>query len=470
MYLNQKQLILIALNVIFLSCTIIIRPEVFFLVAAVCVWIDLLAYCLADFSNRVFLFVFLIAFFVFLIGRELLDRFNLHTVVSSFPSDINAHAERLLFISLVSIALGYIISQNIRIASPRDRRIEHDTPMTLSIRKISSALFIFTFLFSIMQLLDVGRYMLSHGYLATYTSYSSRLPYLLVKLADITPVAFWIYLSTFPGKKEVDHHSIIFVVYLAMTLLTGKRFAFVAGLLVLFTYYSMRGSIKNEGTKWLKRSTIVICILIIPVGAVALHFFSRLRFGNTIDGTSIRDAFTDFFYSQGVSINVIKYSKMYDINPDKNYMFSSTLTFLQKNFFARILGVHSYSGNTIENAVNGNSLAHAMSYLLYGDRYLSGRGIGSCYIAEAFHDFGYVGVVLVNVIYGIVINKFFDFKKKSVFTGAISFILLNSLLYAPRGSADGFVADIVDFTTWGSIIGIYIIANIVTNKAKVKVT
>lgn len=463
LFIKTNQILLIAINLILIACTVF-RPEIFFLVATICVWIDLLAYCFSNISKRVFLFVFLIAFFVFLLGREILDVFNLHTVISRFSTEINIHAERLLLISLLCIIIGYCASGHIKFASSRDRNVEYDTPMILSIRKVSSILFFFSFLFSIIQLLSIGRYILSHGYLSTYISFTSSLPYFFTKIADMTPVSFWLFLSTFPTKKEVDRHAVFFVIYLAMTLLTGRRFAFVAGLLVLFTYYSLRDNIKNEGTKWIKRSTIIICILAVPIGAVALYYFSRMRFGNVIEGTSLGDAFTDFFYSQGVSINVIKYAKMYDINPEKNYMFSSTLTFLQKNIIARFLGVHSYSGNTVENATNGHSLAHAMSYLLYGDRYLNGRGIGSCYIAEAFHDFGYFGVVIVNLIYGVILNKFFDFRRKGVFTGTISLILLNSLLYAPRGSTDGFVADIVDFTSWGTIITVYILSYLISKR------
>ena len=141
------------------------------------------------------------------------------------------------------------------------------------------------------------------------------------------------------------------------------------------------------------------------------------------------------------------------------------MTFLQKNFIARLLGVKSYSGNTVDNALNGNSLAHALSYYLYGNNYLNGRGIGSCYIAEAYHDFKYVGVFLVNYVYGIVLNRFFDFENKGIYTGAISLILLDSLLHAPRGSADGFVSDIVDFTTWGTFIIVFIIAKALVGRS-----
>lgn len=465
MYIKKHYIILVFINALMLSCTLF-KTNIFFIMATLCVWLDLIVYCLLDFSERIFLFTFLIAFFVFLMGREILDVFNMHTIVSVFKPKINIHAEQLLLLSLISLIIGYFVSNRLKRNMAPNIESRYENPLIIQIRDISSLIFYCSLLLSVIQLLDIGRYMISHGYLATYTSYSSSLPYLLVKLADVTPISFWIYLSTMPCKKAVDKHSIIFIFYLAMTLLTGKRFAFVAGLLVLFAYYIMRNTIKCEGKKWVKRSTIFICVLSIPVAAVGLYFFNTLRFGNSVDGISIRDAFTDFFYSQGVSINVIKYADMYELNPDKKYMFSSTLTFLQKNIFARMLDIQSYSGNTVENALFGNSMAHAMSYLLYGNRYLNGRGIGSCYIAEAFHDFGYLGVIAVNFVYGIILSRFFDFRKKGVFTGAISLILLNSLLYSPRGSADGFVADMVDFTTWGSIIFIYIIANLLSRKNK----
>lgn len=466
MKIKRGFLWILFINLLLLSIAILI-PESRIIIPVLCVWMDLVLYCLDNISKRVYLLVFLIAFSVFLVGREVFDVFGLHTVISKFDVETNLFAEKLLLVSLIALALGYFTAEHVT-TKKRNNRINslgYESIRITSTRQVSIYLFYGSFIFSVLQLIDVGLFMIRYGYLATYTSYHSSLPYILLKIADITPIAFWIFLATMPSKKDVKKNSLFFGIYLCLTLLTGKRFAFVSGFLVLIAYLIMRNTVKNDGEIWFKKSTALVCIFAVPALSILLYFFSRMRFGTDISGISFSDAFTDFFYGQGVSINVIKYSSLHEFSPEKKYMFSSVMTFLQKNFIARLLGVKSYSGNTVDNALYGNSLAHALSYYLYGNSYLNGRGIGSCYIAEAYHDFKYVGVFLVNYVYGIVLNRFFDFENKGIYTGAISLILLDSLLHAPRGSADGFVSDIVDFTTWGTFIIVFIIAKALVGKS-----
>lgn len=220
MYLRKGYIFIAAINMILLISTLF-NPKTFYIVVTFCVWMNLIVYCISKLSQRVFLFVFLLAYFVFLMGRELLDVYGLHTIVSSFQDDINMHADRLLLISLLSLCVGHVLAQKVKISNRRQHSIKHDTVMIATIRKISSIVFHVSFVFSAVQLLDVGRYMLMYGYLATYTSYVSSIPYIFVKMADVTPISFWLFLATMPpNKKEVDRHSFLFAIYLAMTLLT----------------------------------------------------------------------------------------------------------------------------------------------------------------------------------------------------------------------------------------------------------
>lgn len=460
MTLKKNALWIILLNILLLMIALV-YPKSLYIVLAFCIWIDIIYFCFCNIGRRIYLFVFLMAFFVFLMGRELLDVFGLHTVVSSFSDEVNAFAEKLLIISLLFLLLGYVASNRIRFRVFRKKPNDYNNTTVLVTRQVSLWLFYITFVFSAIQLIDVGRHMIQYGYLSTYTDYQSSIPYFITKIAEMTPISFWIFLATMPSLKEVKKHGWVFGIYLCMTLLTGKRFSFVSGFFVLIAYFVMRNSFLNDGKKWIGKKIVIIMLASIPVLSVLLFFFSRVRSGIDVSGVTATDAFTDFFYGQGVSINVIKYSHLHELGADKKYLFSSTMTFLQKNIISRALGVKSYSGNTVDNAINGNSLAHALSYFIYGSQYLGGRGIGSCYIAEAFHDFRYYGVALVNFIYGVVLNRFFDFRNKGVYGCTIALILLDSLLKAPRGSADGFVAEIVDFTTWGTIIVVFVLVKLI---------
>ena len=453
------------LNVVLIAMTLIL-PDYTYILLCMLVWLDLIVYCGFQIQKRVFMFMFLLAFFIFLMGREILDTFGLHEVVTSFPKEVDIHAERLLIISLLSVFLGYVISDHIVLKGSKSRDINYESDMMHIYRKVSLHLFYGSMIFSAVRLVYSGFYILQYGYFATYTSESFGLPWAIEKLSDLTPIAFYLFLSTMPEKKQTDKHSRVYGIYLIMTLMSGKRFSFVAGFLILLAYYLKRNEINSGGVRWLKRRTIIITILVIPFLFVFLYIFGSIRFLNEVGDFSFKDAQTDFLYGQGVSIHVIKFTYMHEFNPDKIYSLSSTITFLQKNIISRVIGIKSYSGNTVNNALYGNSLGHALSYYIYGSRYLTGRGTGSCYIAEAFHDGGYVGVILWNLIYGVVLNRFFNFKKMGVFGCTISLLLLKSLLLAPRGSADGFVADIVDVTTWTAFLFVFFISRHIMSRRR----
>ena len=139
-------------------------------------------------------------------------------------------------------------------------------------------------------------------------------------------------------------------------------------------------------------------------------------------------------------------------------MLGNVIDFLQGNIISRFLGIPHYSGNTVEHALKGHSLEHALSYVSMGSYYLKGHGLGGCYIADAFHDIRYFGVILVNVIYGCVLDRMFNFTGPGVWKKALSLLLLYYLLLAPRSGADGFITAIVDLTTWGTFLLIALVA------------
>lgn len=59
------------------------------------IWINMMIYCLYEISERIQTMVFLIAFFAFLIGRQLLETYGLHTVESVFSEEITLFQKHL---------------------------------------------------------------------------------------------------------------------------------------------------------------------------------------------------------------------------------------------------------------------------------------------------------------------------------------------------------------------------------------
>lgn len=464
-FINKKWMYIITIDILALICGVMF-PQTRIMLLVLLLWSNGLIYTLDDLEKRGALFAFLVSFFLILIGRETLEVFNLHEVESSFSYDLNRFAEKLVLLSLVMLFIGYSLANKFTFVRKNGRReFDYNSVQYLSVRKISSSLFFLTFAFNAFTVLDIVRFVFRHGYITYYTSYVSSVPYAIKKIGDMCLVCFWIFLATMPEKRQVDKLSFFYVLYLIFTLGTGKRFPFVAGLLTLFVYYLARNSVNSGDSVWIKRNRIALLFVLTPFLMIGLYAVGQMRVYNSINSLRIGKAFIDFLYGQGVSINVIKRAQLYSdrLPQGKYYLFGSTFEAISNNVLFRLLGATRYSGNTVEHAMGGYSFQHALSYVTMGNYYLSGHGLGSCYIAEAFHDLGYFGVVIVNLIYGIIFRKVFDFKNHGIWGTAIILSMLYSLLLAPRGSADGFITDIVDLTTWGTILVVWMLSKIVKN-------
>ena len=441
----------------------LLKPEITAIVLVLILIINGMLYALTDLETRGVLFVFLVSFFLILVGREALEVFGLHAIETVFKDELNRQAEWMIVISLASLFAGYALSGFFSTKKKKIPDHRYDSPQYRAIRKVSIALFLFTFAFNVFTLIDIVLFVFRNGYLNFYTSYESHVPYVIKKLGDMCLVCFWIFLATMPDKKSVNRASLLYIIYFLLTLGTGKRFPFVAGMLTLFVYYLARNRIHNDGQVWIKKKTIILMFVLAPLLFMPLYAIGQIRVGNSWNAFRVDKAISNFLYNQGVSINVIKRAQIYGykLPEGRMYLFGSTYEAISNNIISRMLGFPQYTGNTVEHARNGYSFQHALSYIAIGSYYLGGHGLGSCYIAEAFHDLGYLGVVAVNVVYGTLFRKLFDFRRYGVWITTIIIAMLNSILLAPRGSADGFITDIVDLTTWGTILVVSLLSELI---------
>lgn len=433
----------------------------FYMVSAFICWLFLIIYCSGDLASRSALFAFLIAFFTFLMGREIFEITGFHTIDSAFAEEYNLHAEQLIFISLVCLIIGYFVLSEIRLRRRRGvTDLTYDSTYYKTVRKVSGIVFWITFLFNFINLIDIVRYVMTYGYVAFYIGYEKNVPYIIEKIGDMCQIALFVFLATMPTKQESKYKIYGYILYLFMSLFSGQRSPLVSGLLTLFVYYMYRNSITTvKSDKWFGKFEKNLCIIFIPLLILSMPLINIVRLGDDITVQDIFDGMTAFFYQQGVSITVIKRALIFEgALPDgKFYMFGGLWDFFHSNVISRMLGMVSYSKNTVEHALEGSSLQHALSYIVMGNYYLMGHGLGSSYIAEAFHDFRYAGVIIINFIYGYILKRLFDFKQYNVWIAAVALSMLNALFLAPRGNADGFVVSFIDLNSWGTIFIIYIV-------------
>lgn len=78
----------------------------------------------------------------------------------------------------------------------------------------------------------------------------------------------------------------------------------------------------------------------------------------------------------------------------------------------RFFGIEGLgNGNNLRHALNGNSMAHQLSYTLLGDWYLEGHGCGSSYLLEVFADYGKIGIFIFSFFLGMLLISAFDIGK-----------------------------------------------------------
>lgn len=467
-----NDLIVLSAMIILFALALIINNEkvVFFIL--LCVFFLAFTNFLFDYNKNISIIAFLISFFTFLIAEELICFLGLRDGAYSFSSGINLHAYISLLVALVGLCAAYIICSgidNTKVNTLKSRGINFETPSYKTIRKVSKNAYYVLCVFKLITTTSAAVFALTVGYWNFYSEYTFSGPAIIVKLANMSTVAFFVFLATMPRKKEAQLPILIFAITAAVSLIGGQRNGFVVSLLILIIYFVYRNDLNNaDGEEWVSKKHIILIVILVPVAISLLYIVSRWRADKEVSFNLLSDII-DFFDQQGFSINVIKWEKQMDKTiPDKCYSLGQTIEFLTSgNFFSRALfSFKTYTGQTIERAVNGYRLSYILSYLKFPWDYSKGYGVGSSYIAEAYHDFGYIGIAVFSIIYGVFFSKLREFQYRSVWLTGISYLCLDELLMAPRSYADAFIVNIFDFSNIEMLLIIFVLASLMRTRAK----
>lgn len=458
-------LIAFFLNIIFAVWGLVGNISIIFTLAMM-VWVNMMMYAYKRIEQRSLLFAFGVAFFVFLMGREFLQLFFGYKK-ENFSDDINNHLYLCLLIALTVLWVFYIIfSRKSEIKRTRIK-IDARTSYASKVRKVASLVFYSTLPFALIYKLIVASFVSLNGYTDYYTDYSSSLSgntllYLISRIELIMPVALAVIMASLPTKKEFKWPFILYCPYLVLSLGSGQRSTFMLGILLIFVFMVyMQGLYPEEG--WFKRKYVLYLAACIPVLAVAGSIINVTRFGESSEGMKLLESFFDFFYNQGVTGNMVKRAFEYsDKIPDGIY----TLEFLHSGVLARIFGIKVYNGNSMDHALYGNSMTHALGYAVMGSQYLAGRGTGSSYIIELFYDFGYLGVAAGTILYSWLFARITRIKRNNIFTRSLMFSVITQLLWAPRASFTGFISFLDAPSTIAAFVVIFGIGNLLEKKSE----
>lgn len=399
-------------------------------------------YCLKDLKRKSSLLAFGIAFFVFFIGRELLEIYFGVSPDSNFPDKVNHHLYLSLELSLISVWLAYHITIFAYKSESKDSKCIERYNTTL-LQRICLFLFYLSVPFVVLVNLYIALYVKTFGYYTYYTDFSAVLQanpllYAVSKMEIVMDVSFCTFMATFPPKVKFKLPFIFYLMVLVISLGTGQRSTLILGLMLLFVFFAYMNNL-FPAEKWMSKKHVYIFLLVLPVLAILGSFINLKRFSGDIKDFSPRQAFVDFFYDQGVTSYVVKRAYELEDQIPKDQIY--TLEFLYSGLPARLLGNKVIHGNSEEHAMHGNSFTHSLGYVVLGKSYLRGAGTGSSYIAELFFDFGYAGVILGSMLYGWLLSLFYkSTKTNNVLVRALSLIVLTRIIWACRASFSGFLS------------------------------
>lgn len=417
------------------------------------IFINNIIYCIKEFYERIIFLAFNITFFIFLIGRLLIKRLtsyeDIYNNFSKYGLDfkdnnIALHIFIALFVSLLFLFLGYYLfrkkfdeNNNIKLFGVKGRNVENRNKIAV----VSKLIFYLTYVCGVMVFIDKARYVSSMGYSELYSSYSSSLPSFVVKISEMITIALFVYLGTLPSKRKLIIPMLLYIFLGGLSLVTGQRSNFVLNIMIVLLYLYLR-NLTDKDEKWFGKKETIAIALALPVLIIVLNTVAYIRTGEKQSQTSASYMISDFVYKQGVSVNLIGYAETLDeqLPSDKNYTFGRLIDFIQENAITQLFfDFPIYKSNTVESATYGNSFADSVSYILSPSRYVKGWGYGSCYIAEMYRDFGYIGIIIGNFILGAILASMNRLFKSGPILAGFALSMVRLLLYSPRDTATSFL-------------------------------
>ena len=272
-----------------------------------------------------------------------------------------------------------------------------------------------------------------------------------------------------PSKKECRPIIFLYLFNGISYMGIGQRGSFVLNFLFVITYLFLRNKIRPGNKPWIGRKGIISLLISMPLLVSFLYIFAYIRTdSNVIDSKNL---ILSFIYQQGVSVEVIGYTYEYEdyFPKGKVYSIGDIINYFNHNKIAQVFGdKEPVKPQSIEHALDDHSLDAALTYFVKPHLYLRGGGLGSSYIAEAWKDFGYIGIIIFSYIYGLILALIPQWCRKGFWWTAIGFIMYNNIIFAPRARAIKFIFEFFSLAVILMLLGLYLYSRYKTKRSKYK--
>lgn len=403
-------------------------------------------------------------------SRPTIDYFK-QGLINTYQEDVYRFSFLAVIVSIIGLTIGGLLISKKENNKKEGYKTQKSRLFINSIRKVSLAVFLISYPFYLIRLIERLMYRVNVSYYEYYADFKSELPYFTYTLSTFVVYAMCIYLATKPNKRHSTIVLGMFVVGNVINLLIGTRNPFVLSLIFSFIYYFMRN--QTEKGIWIGVKEKAMFYIGAPIMMLVMGFLNYARDGAGIGNMSISELFLDFIYKQGTSFGVLARGYLYGSNlPIKefrNYTFSPIIEYITRGNLGILFGGTPFTSanNSLELALESDRYAHNISYIVLKQDYLAGHGIGGSYIMEMYTDYGMLGLFLLSILMGI--GFIFMIKsayKSRVLLFGITLLILNNLFFMPRGGFTESFFNLVTLQYWGIVFVIFFVATLIERKVK----
>ncbi|MFT4444586.1 O-antigen polysaccharide polymerase Wzy family protein [Parvimonas sp. G1967] len=436
-------------------------------------FVSLIIFCFTDIKYYIIHLFFYITIFIFLVSRPTIDYLRDYSF-NTYQKDAYVFSFIIVMISLFGLFIGGILSKallktkNKKNTDVKSNKIEKSIWLK-NVRIISLAVYVLTYPFYTLRLIERLIFKLNTSYYIYYASFKSNLPYFTYILSVFTVYSMCIYLASKPNKRNATIVLISNLFANAIYLVIGTRNPFILTLIFSFIYYFIRGQedIKN---KWIGVKEKILIYTSLPIIIVGMGLLNYVRDNVEVSNFKLFDIFVDFIYKQGTSFGVLARGFLYNSNiavrSFTNFTFGPIIEYFTHGNFGKLLfdtKPFTATTNSIELAIKSNSYAHNISYIAIKDDYLQGHGLGSSFMMENYTDFGYLGVFLFSIFLGFLFIRMLNVSYKNKTLPFIcTLIILNNLFFMPRSSFSESFSILLTFQFWFLVILIFIVAKLIS--------
>ena len=426
-------------------------------------------YAKRNIADRIGLFLFMITMFMLNTGYFFMESFKgdayNNWMINFIPSwSQEVKVSFIFLIAIVSSFIGEYISENIvnnleGALTVKEQVVRYDLK---ALSKASQVVYYIGLICFALEIIEMITFTRVFGYNERYVASIRALPSIVYRLENLMWPGFFVFCASMPSKKEFNLPCCFLVGVSVLSLFSGSRGTFVLNILIVFLYFVFRQNFKNDSSEeWFTKKHLIMLVLIIPFAVfvlVAIQFWRH----NEVMSLNVFEAIETLI---GNSSGLLVFDELqyHDVLPKQIYVFGPIINYFKNNIIGGITGSRVVGGQTVDYALTGHSYAASMTYIIAPGSYLSGGGFGSAYIAEAFHDLSYFGVVFFSALFGFILGKSTQYLKRNYgvhpFIAAIILMMIQSILYAPRSTAISFVTEsFFSFWTWisfGLILLVY---------------